>query len=325
VTDLGTEFGVEVSENRVTDTEVFAGSVTVQPSESNGKLPRQSQTLTVGQFARVSADFRLTLGKADSGQRPRFQRTLGKRIDMADAYAQLVRSMVPAVYYRMEWPQGCEKWKSVRDSSGNQYHGELHFANENGSQPWWPGLLGSALYLRGPLVGDFVTVPDYPKAKNDELSLSVWVNAETRSPRWSLIAANWGMDVHGQFHFGLEAEGDLTIEITPRDRKKILVREGRNRPLPTGDWQHVAFVVDRSSVRLYRNAIEVASGPCLGVLPNTPLPNLIIGNKNNDAGGVLADPPLHWHGRIDELAIFNKSLSLEQIRKLYERSGLRKK
>lgn len=325
ITDLGTEFGVEVGAEGVTSTEVFAGSVTVQPSKSNDELPPQIRALTAGQFARVSTDFRLTMGKTDLGELPRFQRALRKKTDAADAYAQLVLSMKPVVYYRMEWPQDGENQKTVQDSSGNQCHGKLYLGDGNGATPWWPGHFGSALYLRGPSVGDYAIVPDYPKAENNELSLSVWVNADTRSPLWSLIAANWGMDVHGQFHFGLEAEGDLTIEITPRDKKKVLVREGRDHPLPTGQWQHVAFVVDRATVHLYRNGVEVASGPCLGVLPNTPLSHLIIGNKNNDVGGVLTDPPLHWHGRIDELAIFNKSLTIEQIRKLRKESGLKMK
>ena len=318
ITDLGTEFGVRVDELGGTESEVFVGRVSiVSLGDSATDRKNRPRIVESGQYARVERENTRLVSSMNllKSEKPDFVRRLPIR---QSDYANLVLAMNPVVYYRMEWPQANESRYKVNELSQGKHHGELHLANESGAMPWWPGRFGSSLYLRGPAVGDYIVVSDYPKSQNDQLSLSAWVNAETRSPLWSLIAANWGMDVHGQFHFGLEAEGDLTIEITPRDRKKVLVREGRDHPLPTGEWQHVAFVVDSSKVRLYRNGIEAASGPCHGVLPQSPLPNLIIGNKNSDGGGILVKPPLHWHGRIDEFAIFNQALRPEQVRALYE-------
>ena len=78
----------------------------------------------------------------------------------------------------------------------------------------------------------------------------------------------------------------------------------------------MAFVVDGPLVRLYRNGIEVASGPCDRLLAKSPVSWLTIGCLANKTG----EKPqgYYWYGRIDELAIFNSALSGESIRQLYE-------
>ena len=321
MTDLGTEFGIEVRQDGITETEVFVGAVKMEPVHGAAGIGQGLRLVTAGQAACVAkGTIVLTAADRCNAGKTRFLRAMPALTTscVAGAYAEMVLSMQPTVYYRMERPKNEKDRNVVFDSAPGGHHGVLHLGNEYGGDPWWPGRFGSAIYLRGPEIGDYAVVPDYPKATGDQLTVSAWVYAVTRSPMWSLIAANWGMDVHGQFHFGLEREGDLTIEVSPRDKQKVLVREGPSHPLPVYQWQHVAFVVDKSIVRLYRNAVEVAAGPCNGVLPNPPLPNLMIGSKNNDAGGQLTTPPLHWHGRIDELAVFNRALRPEQIRELYQ-------
>ena len=37
------------------------------------------------------------------------------------------------------------------------------------------GRFGRAIFFRGPGVGDYVLVPNYPKATNDQLTVSAWV------------------------------------------------------------------------------------------------------------------------------------------------------
>ena len=54
VTDLGTEFGVEVDANLVTHTQVFAGRVRVAPSGEKEDANRTSPILVTGQYAKVA-------------------------------------------------------------------------------------------------------------------------------------------------------------------------------------------------------------------------------------------------------------------------------
>jgi hypothetical protein len=145
-----------------------------------------------------------------------------------------------------------------------------------------------------------------------------WVSARSR-PRWASIAKNWaGSDQWGQFHFGLYYDsGELEAHIQDSSGREITVKD--MKALPLGVWHHVAFVADGKMLRLYRNGSEVSSAPYDRLLSDPRIKALAIGTKLNLAG----DGPDHsdfnmWDGRLDELAIFNKALSPEQIRELYD-------
>lgn len=105
-------------------------------------------------------------------------------------------------------------------------------------------------------------------------------------------------------------------QICDRTGKWVTVREGESHPLPIRQWQHVAFVVNKTTVRLYRNGVEIASSACNGIRPDGNLPVLVIGTRSNDTGDGLPEIPVNWNGRIDELAIFHRALQLKDIRAL---------
>jgi hypothetical protein len=217
-------------------------------------------------------------------------------------------------------------FSQVFDSAPGGHHGELRLGDEFGGSPYRPGRFGDAIWFRGPETGDRVIVHDYPKTTNDRLTVSAWVMA-MGWPAWPMIASNWlpreERSGTGQFHFGLHGrDGDLCACMTQRDGQRVLVREGDRQPLPPLVWQHVALVADGTTLRLYRNGKEVAFGPCVGVLPQSPVAALGVGCRTNEAGtDALPDVLYHnnnyWQGRIDELAIFNQALPAETIRRLF--------
>jgi hypothetical protein len=136
-----------------------------------------------------------------------------------------------------------------------------------------------------------------------------------------VIAANWGDQVHGQFCLGVHGDGDLAIAISDRTGRQVVVREGASHPVPLATWQHVAFVVDGTVVRLYRNGNELASGACDGLLVNPGVRSLAIGNKTDDLGmSVFENYRSDWHGRIDEFVLFDRTLPQATIRRLCSES-----
>jgi Concanavalin A-like lectin/glucanases superfamily len=75
--------------------------------------------------------------------------------------------------------------------------------------------------------------------------------------------------------------------------------------LPLNTWSHLAMTYDGSAIRLYVNAVLVASlGGVVGSMPNSTLP-LDIGG-NNVWGEWFA-------GRIDEVRIYNRALSQSEL------------
>ena len=102
VTDLGTEFGVEVSSKGVTETQVLIGAVKIAVlGERNNDV--KEQVVHAGSAVRV--DSRRNRLVAVPPKEMRFVRTLSPRALDTDAYAEMVLSMKPFAYYRMEPPK----------------------------------------------------------------------------------------------------------------------------------------------------------------------------------------------------------------------------
>ena len=154
--------------------------------------------------------------------------------------------MQPAAYYRMEQPKAEKDRCVLFDSAAGGRHGTVHLGSATGML-WLNGRFGEALHLRGPFVGDYAVVSDYPQSNNNQLAVTTWVLAESRLP-WATIAKNWGNGLAGQFHFGLAGDGeDLHAFVCQADGRQIELREGPANPLPVGVWQHVAMVIDGSA------------------------------------------------------------------------------
>ena len=269
MTDLGTEFGIEVGQDGVTDTQVFVGEVRIATPSSQGSSAEQTRVLRAGQVAHVVRSQGLSVAERRVQESPmRFVRAIPSRSSMADAYAELVLSLKPAVYYRMEkWPKSNKAGCYVLvDSAPGGHHGELHSDDAVG-QPGCRGRFGGGLELRGPMVGDYATVPDYPQSDNRQLSVSAWVWCKYLDP-WASIIQNWWYPGRGQFFLGIDDHYVLVAQIRVDNHGEwISVAETDVGMLPRKTWQHVAFVADGKVLRLYRNGAEVAASPCPGPTP----------------------------------------------------------
>jgi len=86
----------------------------------------------------------------------------------------------------------------------------------------------------------------------------------------------------------------------------LIASEGN---LETKQWTHVAAVYDGIEMKLYKDAILVASTPKMGVIDTNHTIPTWIGNNPS------ADRP--FNGLIDELKIYNKSFTHEEITTFY--------
>ena len=310
-------FGVDVEKNGATASHVFRGLVKVEVI--GVAVNRREAVLRENESALIEVDGVKGARLITEGLKvdpmkfvlriPSPESARGSR-----AYEDLVLSLRPAVYYRMERPSN-EKFRNlVEDFGGGNHHGRMFFSGAS-DEAYVPGHWGDALNFRGPDSGDGVIVDDYPKATDDHLTVSAWVLARSWMGVWPQISGNWGLKP-GQFHFGLyKSDYDLAVKIMQRNGELLEVREQKQR-FPLGIWQHVAFVVDKTELRLYRNGEKVASAKCHGLQPDPPMKSLAIGCKTDDSGEAVWGK--HWYGLIDELAVFNKALSDEEIFRLFE-------
>jgi hypothetical protein len=326
VTDLGTEFGVEVSKKGVTETRVFDGAVKIVAS--GGGIERASERIVrAGGAVRTDAAGRL---RAVTSLGPlQFVRTLPSTpATRAEAYSKLVLSLKPIAYYPMDsWPDGPNAdTRIVVDSAPGGHHGLLHH-----DRAFWPdcvGRFGRALDLHGEGTGDYAAVKNVPPSTTQQLSFSAWIYCIAASC-WDTVASqynteadvtDWDGHDDWQFYFSLRhTDHDLNVHVNQRNKIHIELREGASHPLPANQWQYVAFVADGSTLHLYRNGREVASAPCDGVYPCRAITYMTIGCKDMRPSASLTSirPLLFWTGLIDELAIFDHALSPDDIRRLF--------
>lgn len=308
--EQGTEFAVQVDEKDDSEVHVFDGIVSVTPRSGGAMHP----TVLRGQSASAISKRSSTPCGIDV-DRDRFLRSLS---EPDSTYARLVLQSNPALYYRMT-PTG----EVIVDSGPQGIHASVIRGDSQGS-PWTVGRIGAAMQFGGPAVKDYVVVPDYPKSKDGTLSVAAWVFANSR-PRSATIAKNWSREEQGQFHFGLCGDtGRLEIFISDGEGREVSVRE--KNPMTIGRWQHVAFVADGKTLRLYRNGVEVGSADYFGLRGDPKLKTLQIGgeiarerDRSENSSQIDDDPAFsdYWHGRIDEFAVFNHALDPEQIRQLF--------
>ena len=100
-----------------------------------------------------------------------------------------------------------------------------------------------------------------------------------------------------------------------RSGREVGVRD--TEPLPLGEWQFVAFTLDDTMLRLYRNGQEVAATPCDGLTQIAPSA-LGIGVKLGEGLEPEINNAGFWDGRLDELAVFHRALTPAQILSLFD-------
>jgi hypothetical protein len=235
--------------------------------------------------------------------------------EVESCYAQAILKLDPVVYYRME-PSG--DGNRLLDASGSGAEAKIHIGRAT-APVWTGGRVGAALSLGGPSQETYAAAKDYPQADGNSLTVAAWIYARSR-PRWASIAKNWagGSQDHGQFHFGLyEDDGELEAHMVDDKGQEVTVRD--LLPLPLNAWHHVAFVADGTELRLYRNGAQVDAKPYQLLHFDPRIKALAIGTKLNLSGDAPEERDFNmWDGRLDEIAIFNRALTPDEISHLYE-------
>jgi hypothetical protein len=328
VTDLGTEFGVEVSKQGGTVAHVFRGRVNVKPV-SKGEQPQDhSVQLSENQsvvIEKESGDETLTVRRTAielpsfvrCSQLPKLveeQRLKPFRRWMAHSL-ELRRDPSLLAYYDFQQKDGEPRvLPNVAANGAKSFDGVVENAT------WTTGRMPGKHALRFLTVDDRVKV-DLPQ-QVDDLTLAAWVCVESLHtelfdtlPLFNglLMSENWNRS--GQVHWQLDSEGRMCVG-------HFGIKEGHDarawRSAPVFDestlrrWTHLAMVLDHSAgVKFFvdgrfagedlaedRQRIPICIGPAW------------IGGWNQH--------PRTFNGRIDEIAVFGRSLKPDEIRRMFE-------
>jgi hypothetical protein len=203
----------------------------------------------------------------------------------------------------------------------------------SGTTTWGAGQIGNALTFDGSSTYGFV--PDYPKA-NLQLSGSVWVNIDPNvtvnpllnAPVFIQNAIGNGTGTLApanpaeQFNFRTTYQ-----DIDQQNHFSAAIAVGPNiarvidpDPTPMGEWDHVAFSADGATLHLYLNGKEIATADYIKPINPPDFPWLSIGGSLDGTSGSApyAALPDFMQGQMDDLAIWDRALTPEEVTAIYQ-------
>jgi len=144
---------------------------------------------------------------------------------------------------------------------------------------------------------------DFNFTENDPFSFMAWIKPESVSSDGYLFS-KYDRFVTGQYQFGIE-NGKLIIlrEVSPYTL-------AGSTDVATNEWQHVAATYDGADMKLYLNGKldgQLSSTGTIGSISR----DVLIGARHRS--GAVND---HFDGAIEELSIWNKALSQDEVREL---------
>jgi PKD repeat protein len=178
----------------------------------------------------------------------------------------------------------------LNDSSGNGNDGTASGGPTYGVS----GMFGKAMDFDG--VNDYVNVSDSDELDVSRVTLSAWVKVDSwgsGAPRIVDKDSSYRLILNNQGGFRFEVNGPWCS----------ITKTG----FSTGIWYHVAGTYDGSNTKLYVDGVEQASTGCSHNLNTNTKPVLIGKNGASD----------FFNGKIDEVRIYNMSLTSDEIANLY--------
>jgi len=195
----------------------------------------------------------------------------------------------------------------TKDYSGFLNHGEVYngtIFNSTGGHDNFGAYTFDGVddYIKSGMTYDFTG--------HSEISVEFWIKP----------SRNYTEEVSDAFftHKGLGKPYKLFFEGTPdaiawepqnSGATKFLVKETDNTYLNANTWYHLVGVVNGSFVGLYKNGVLTANRSDFTGTLRGGTDNVIIGSKTTSN---------FFNGTIDEFRIYNRSLSSEQIKSLYQ-------
>lgn len=189
----------------------------------------------------------------------------------------------------------------AQDSSGNGNHGTVYGAT------FVEGISGQALSFDGS--NDYVSVPDAPSFTVSEVTVEAWIKPDNTV--FQGIVTN-----HAN---GVDADGSWVLYKSDKVCFIIFTNTGEQLPacggsISASSWYHIVGTWSSSSgSKIYLNGVNVGTVTTSGTLPD-PINPVEIGRYH-----VYNPPNQYWFdGIIDEVRIYNRSLSAEEIKAHYD-------
>lgn len=187
---------------------------------------------------------------------------------------------------------------NANDNSGNGNNGTT-----NGGCSWVQGVKGQACSFDG---SGYISVPNSSSLQSPSTSLSIvfWLYIDSWNNSWAPILAKSNTQAYGQY--SVEISSTAGINFWTGTNVSTF-----NHQMVVGNWYHIAFTWDGTETKFYLDGILKGTESYSGTITPDNLP-LEIGRhfpgSTND----------YLIGKLDEILIYNRALSSEEINQLFE-------
>lgn len=168
---------------------------------------------------------------------------------------------------------------------------------------WVTGFNQTALNFNGSNGNVEIPTNDALNIVNDKLSLSVWFKKDINNAGGAFIMNNV------KYYLRIDKNGRTTFVVYNPTWNSIDV-SWSNRIIDT-DWHNVVATYDGSSMKLYIDTVLLAEKSTSGNIQSSSA-NILIGSEPGKN---------YFLGLIDEVAIYNKVLSLQEITDIYNNTS----
>jgi len=205
------------------------------------------------------------------------------------------------------WHFDEESGNIAYDSSGNDNDGTIYGAT------WVDGKYGKALNFDGS--NDYITIPHDTSFDVDKVTITAWFKADVLGGKWRKIVCHPYYDDQWSSPYAVYALG---IDTNDRVFGEISIGATHTKVfgpvLNTDLWYFAAMTFDGELLKIYLNSVEEDSLSVSGSL-NHRSTKVHIAKAYDAANTELFD------GIIDEVCIFNRALTQEEISDLYNNYG----
>ena len=205
---------------------------------------------------------------------------------------------------------GKDMINNVADVSGQGNHGALqgHISTTTAI-----GVIGQALNFDGD--DDYIDIGESAVLEPASVvSISTWFKRDGVQDTWVPLFQYGDVDTdpYGAyaFQFNNTADDDITFKISTSGASTEMTA---NTTINDGEWYHIAGTYDGSDMRVYINGAETNSTGKSGSLDGYGAIGLRIGTQVGSGR--------YFDGVIDDVRVYNRVLSAEEISRLYELGG----
>jgi len=208
------------------------------------------------------------------------------------------------------WPLNEGKGTTTADMSGNGHNGTLN----NGVTWISPGFIGNAAVRIDGNPGSRVAVGTWDPGERLTLAIwARWTGEQNKAPRTGLIGKrdDWS-DIGIRWFSEVMTSGEVRM----RNFTQTVSSPAGAMTAHINEWAHVAITFDGATARIYLNGVQVGSGAfTLG-----PLKTAAMGLGCKDGGSGSSTEI--FSGDLDEARIYDRALSVADVRQLFEWTGL---